>query len=69
MSGRNMSEIYRYKTLEALQSLRLEKVYQLGELEREAPTYYNLQEARRLNHLLKQITVEILSRLDQMDLL
>jgi len=65
----DMSKVYRNMTTDRLKTLRMEKQYELSKLRRQHPSYFVMQEIRRLAHLEKQLGIEIQSRLDQLDLL
>jgi len=65
----DMSRVYRNMPLDRLKTLKAEKQYELSKLRRQYPSYFVMQEIRRLTHLEKQLSAEIQSRLDQLDLL
>lgn len=66
--AKDMSNIYRFKTMKELNTLRSKKVVALERLRGEAKTYFVMQEIKRQTHLLKQIDAEIASRRDQLAL-
>lgn len=59
---KDMSNIYRFKTMKELQTLRSKKVVALERLRSEAKTYFVMQEIKRQEHLVRQIDAEISCR-------
>ena len=66
--ARDMSNIYRFKTVKELNTLRSKKVVALERLRGEAKTYFVMQEIKRQEHLLGQIDAEIACKRAQLSM-
>lgn len=67
MSARDMSNLYRVRTTTDLLMLRSKKKSRLAALQRSL-SYMDKQEARRIEHNIKQIDAELAARDAQLEL-
>lgn len=66
---RDMSNIYRFKTVEELRLLKSLKLSQIKRLEHNNYTYAAKHDIMRVKHLVAQLDAELASRAAQMPLL
>lgn len=66
--SRDMSNIYRFKTVDQLRLLRSQKLMQLDRLRRLPMGYWVKQDIAKVTHLLKQLDAELAGRADQQEL-
>jgi hypothetical protein len=66
--GKDMTSFYAQQTVFDLNRLRSQKFNRVSKLRKEAATYLNLQELKKLLEQIKWIDAELACRRDQMSL-